>query len=238
MQLHDGDRNDWAGSQHNLQQGLGAAEGAASWPGPPQEQQPRAALVGGWLLRPAGRRRVPRERGQSWLQHSCCGRTADCHSNGHQLRGREATPTCDTCHGATVSHGHQPRLSPAVRAAGTSHVPEPQGASCPPQAGSAPACATSSPPGDSHSLPLQHPQRPRAKDVCKFVPAVISSLCLMSSCRYEHPAGTAPAAAHQHSPHAAKWWQDEHKSPCTCLGEECHTHTHLVPGSEQVKSMD
>lgn len=38
---------DLAGSQHSLQHRLGAADGAASSRGPPQEQQPWAAVVGG-----------------------------------------------------------------------------------------------------------------------------------------------------------------------------------------------
>lgn len=110
------------------------------------------------LLRSPGRRHFPREPVQRWLQHSWCLVRKD--SRPLQPKATSSvgvkpllSVTPVTGLRDTASHGRQPRLSSAVWSAGTSHVPELVGASCPPQAGSAAASATSSPSRDSPLAP-------------------------------------------------------------------------------------
>lgn len=171
MQLHHCDSNCLAGSQHNLQQGLGAASGATSG---------TAAMGshGGWLPRSPGRWHFLRERVQRWLQHSWCLVRKDSRllQQSHQLSGREGPPVCDTCHGVTgprdtASHGHQPRLSfSAVWSAGTSCARA--GGCLLPFTGRLSRC-------QCHLItiqeqptrsPLQHAHCPSAKDVCSPYP--------------------------------------------------------------------
>lgn len=170
MQLHHCDRNDLTRSQHNLQQGLGPADGAASPPGPVRSSSRGQPW---WVPRP-GAGGMSRER--RWLHtRSCCrgGRTADVTANGTSSAGVKplppVTPVTGLCHTATSSG--------CPRQGGHFSCARAGGASCPPQA------AQPLPPhhhgGTATPSPPQRPQSPQAKHECKSGPAGISSLCFL-----------------------------------------------------------
>lgn len=166
MQLHHCDSSCLAGSQHNLQQGLRAADGAT------QEQQPWAAMVGGCRgHRAEGISRGVECRDGCSTAGASCGRTADCYSKATSSAGVKpllsVTPVTGSRGPETLRHtATSPLLSSAVWSAGTSHARA--GGCLLPFTGrlSHCQCHLITIQGQPSHSPLQNAQCPSAKDVC------------------------------------------------------------------------
>lgn len=166
MQLHHCDRNDLAGSQCNLQQELrpaDGAEGAASSPGPPQEQQPwwEAAEASGQEACPQGAevaaaQLLPPAEGQQTLQPTAPG-------SAGMTPLLCVTPVTGHCHTATSPGCPQQRGHfSCARARGCLL----------PSTGRPSPCQCHLITTQGQPLPpLGSIHRPQAKHICKFVPA-------------------------------------------------------------------